>query len=290
MKSKLKILLLYKNSTYAGYFLTTQGRFSQLKELFSSKQMKRFRKTHEAHFEALTFVENVLKKEGLKYTKACRGTSINYSKYNFIITLGGDGTFLEAAHHTRNQMIWGVNSDPQWSVGRFCSGNPNNFKSILQKILKGNLKTKTFHRLNLTFNNAMAPVYFLNDVLICHQSAGAMSRYYLKLGSIKEEQRSSGIWVSTAAGSSGAIFSAGGKVLLDESSSFEYRPRELYRRKGTSYKLKGAVLNPNQVLSVTSLMREGIIFVDGSHISLPFQFGTTVKIKQSSNPLKAIWS
>lgn len=289
MKSNPKILLLYKNSTYAGYFLSSQKRFSQLQGLFNSQEIKRFRKTHLAHFEALSYIEGVLKHSHLKYVKVRRGTAVHYHDYNFIITVGGDGTFLEAARNVTKQMIWGVNSDPNWSVGRFCSGNPKNFEFMLGEILRGKFKLKTFQRIGLSFNNGMPSVPVLNDVLISHQYPGAMSRYYIKLGRIKEEQKSSGIWISTAAGSSGGIYSAGGKLLSDQSSTMQYLPRELYKRAGSVYKLRGGVFKSPQSLSVTSLMREGVIFVDGSHICLPFSFGTTARIMKSTHPLKVIW-
>lgn len=291
MKSNPKILLLYKNSTYAGYFLSTRKRFIQLKGLFNFEEIKRFRKTHEQHFWALSYIEAVLKNRGLKFTKICRGSSMDYSKFDLIITFGGDGTFLEAARNIKNQLIWGVNSDPSWSVGRFCSGNPKNFESMLDAILKNKYSSKIFSRIQLEFNNNLhSSICALNDVLICHQSPGALSRYSIKVKNTKEEQRSSGIWVSTAAGSSGGIFSAGGKVIPDQSRLFQYKPRELYRGHGVKYALTGAILNPQQVIRVTSLMREGVIFVDGSHIWLPFSFGTKVKISRSSHPIKAIWS
>ena len=155
--------------------------------------------------------------------------------------------------------------------------------------LKGETPVKMFNRLEIVFNDGHGHMEVLNDVLVCHRNPAALSRYYLKIGHHKEEQKSSGLWVSTAAGSSGGIYSAGGKVLSDQSRSFQYRPRELYRRKGSSYKLNGALLRSSQILSVTSLMREGVVFVDGSHVCLPFSFGTTVKIKKSSHPLKVVW-
>ncbi|MBF0490575.1 MAG: NAD(+)/NADH kinase [Candidatus Omnitrophica bacterium] len=290
MKSKPKIVLLYKNSTYAEYFLNTQRRFSRLKGLFNSEEVQRFRKTHESHFVALSYVEAVLKDAGLKYTKLCRGTPFNYHRFDFVITFGGDGTFLEAARNVKKQKIWGVNSDPKWSVGRFCSGNPKNFKSMLEDILKDQYRTKIFNRLQLDFDNGTQGIVALNDVLICHQNPAAMSRYNLKLAKEKEEQKSSGVWVSTAAGSSGAIFSAGGKLLPEQSPLIQYRPRELYLGSGLKYNFTGNVITPKQEFLVTSLMREGVIFVDGSHVCLPFSFGTTVKIYKSSHPLKVIWS
>ena len=60
----------------------------------------------------------------------------------------------------------------------------------------------------------------LNDILICHHNPGAMSRYYLTVGRVREEQRSSGVWIATAAGSSGGLHSAGGKVLPRKIKNF----------------------------------------------------------------------
>jgi len=115
-----------------------------------------------------------------------------------------------------------------------------------------------------------------------------MSRYYLTVGKIREEQRSSGVWVATAAGSSGGLHSAGGKILPQEAKEFQYKPRELYRGRHTFYHLKGGVLKPAQKITMTSLMREGVVFVDGSHVCLPFSFGAKIFVQRSPNPLKII--
>ena len=76
----------------------------------------------------------------------------------------------------------------------------------------------------------------------------------------------------------------------EQSNSMQYRPRELYRGHKVIYKLVGAILKPTQKLSMTSLMREGVIFIDGSHVCLPFSFGTKLQVCRSSFPLKVIWS
>ena len=283
-----KILLLYKNSTYASYFLSDRRRLAQLQGLFNSQELKRFRKTHENHFWTLSFVEAVLKHHKLKFDKFCRGSSINYSKYDLIITLGGDGTFMEAARHLTGQTIWGVNSDPTWSVGRYCSGNPRNFEGMVDRVVQGKVPVKKLNRLALSFNDGTQPMNVLNDLLICHQNPGALSRYFLTVGRIKEEQRSSGVWISTAAGSSAGIHSAGGKVLPQESNDIQYRARELFRGHGVIYQLTGGVLKPNQKIKLLSLMREGVVFVDGSHVCLPFSFGSTINVARSKYPLKAV--
>ncbi len=285
----MDILLLYKNSTYAGYFLSDRKRLAQLEGMLNSEEIKRFRRTHSNHFWSLSYVEAVLKSRKLKFTKACRGSSLDYSRYDLIITLGGDGTFLEAARHVKEEIVWGVNSDPSWSVGRFCSGNPKNFEVLLDKILAGKAVVRKFNRLCLSFSDGTQPMNVLNDILICHHNPGAMSRYYLTVGRVREEQRSSGVWIATAAGSSGGLHSAGGKVLPQENKDFQYRPRELYRGKNIRYHLKGGILKPNHKITLTSLMREGVVFVDGSHVCLPFSFGSKIFATGSSNPLKIIF-
>jgi len=285
----MNILLLYKNSTYAGYFLSDRKRLAQLGEFLNSEEIKRFRRTHENHFWSLSYVETVLKLRKLKFTKACRGTSLDYSRYDLIITVGGDGTFLEAARQVKEGTVWGINSDPSWSVGRFCSGNPKNFEVLLDRILAGKARVRKFDRLSLVFSDGTQSMDVLNDILICHHNPGAMSRYLLTIGKIREEQRSSGIWIATAAGSSGGLHSAGGKILPPEAQGFQYKARELYRGKNIHYHLKGDILKPSQKITVTSLMREGVVFMDGSHVCLPFSFGAKIVIKRSSNPLKIIF-
>lgn len=285
----MNILLFYKNSTYAGYFLSDRKRLEALEGLLNLDEIKRFRLTHEKHSWSLSYVESVLKRKKCKFTKACRGTSLGLSRYDLIITVGGDGTFLEAARGVKEEAVWGVNSDPSWSVGRFCSGNPENFEKLLDKILAGKARVRKFNRLSLSFSDGTQSMNVLNDILICHHNPGAMSRYLLTIGRIKEEQRSSGVWIATAAGSSGGLHSAGGKVLGQEAQEFQYKPRELYRGKNIHYHLKGGILKPTQKITMTSLMREGVVFVDGSHVCLPFSFGTKIFVKHSPDPLRIIF-
>ncbi len=285
----MNILLFYKNSTYAGYFLSDPRRLGRLKGMLNPDQIKRFRSTHDNHFRCLSYVETILKMRKLKFTKACRGSSFNDHRYDLIITVGGDGTFLEAARHIGDQTIWGINSDPAWSVGRFCSGDPKNFEILLDKILAGRMLIKKFNRLRLSFSDGPGPMNVLNDILVCHQNPAAMSRYYLSIGKIGEEQRSSGIWIATAAGSSGGIHSAGGKLLPQGTPNFQYKPRELYRDRRVHCILKGAVLKPSQKVTMTSLMREGVVCVDGPHVCVPFSFGAKIHVARSPSPLNIVF-
>jgi NAD+ kinase len=279
-------LVLYKKSAYSIYFEHPRSSF---KDKVLPSEIARFEATHRKHFECLRIVEKALKNKNIRYTKISRGRKADYSRYDLVITVGGDGTFLEAARELKKQVILGVNSDPSWSVGRFCCADATTFEKIFSRFLSDGISVKNLHRIKLRVGNE--DIYVLNDILVCHHNPAAMSRYFLSINSIKEEQKSSGVWISTAAGSSGGIKSAGGRQLPVKSDKIQYRPRELYKGRGKSgYKLRGAVLPPATKIEITSLMREGFVFVDGSHVFFPFDFGEIISISHSSNPLKVVWA
>ncbi len=203
-----RIIILYKRSAYAIYFQHPGSSFRR-KGNIGAAEIKRFRKMHEIHYASLNAVEEAIKEKGISCKRVCRGRRFDIGPHDFMVTVGGDGTFLEAARSIKNQIILGVNSDPSWSVGRFCFANAQTFPSILEALLKGRQNVRQFPRLDLRVAGKRFNV--LNDVLFSHRNPPAMSRYSLTVDDIQEEQKSSGDWISTAAGSSGAIKSAGGK-------------------------------------------------------------------------------
>lgn len=273
------VLLLYKKSAYSIYFRKGHPR----------AEIDRYKKAHDEHLRTLTTVERVLHKHGINYSKYARGRKIPYQRYRSVITVGGDGTFLEAARNTNTQVLLGVNSAPGTSVGELCVTTQKNFERIIRRIIEGkNVRLDSWQRLRLKLDGLSGPIDCLNDILICHQNPAAVSRYYLKIGTLKEEQRSSGLWVAAPAGSSGAIQSAGGRILSITEKKIQYMPRELYQGVNPPYRLKGGVLAEGQTIKVTSLMHEGNVFVDGTHVQLAFPFHATLKISLSPKPVKVI--
>ena len=274
-----RVLLLYKRSS----FLSNRKAASRL------SIDRRFRQNHLNHYASLAVVEDVLKRRELSYRKRCRGKDIDYASFDLVVSVGGDGTFLEAARNLgRHQIILGVNSDPAWSVGQFCACDSVGFEKILLKMLKGSSRIKRLYKLRVVIGpTGKNRVDCLNDILVCHANPAAMSRYEMRLNGVTEEQRSSGIWFSTAAGSTGAILSAGGKTMPIESRVIQYRPRELYHVNG-HYRFQGGSFRPGTAAVVISRMAYGRIFVDGAHIRLPFTYGQKVRISSSPEFVRAI--
>lgn len=279
-----RVLILYKQSTYKHFFLKKGKSSLQNNNPIAS----RFIKTHHEHYGTLEKVENFFKTRGIPYSKLLRGSKKDFSAYDLIVTVGGDGTLLEGAAHVKSQLMLGINSDPQWSVGRFCFANGGNFAQIIMGILNGVHKIRILNRMKVSFKNSGISTIALNDILICHRNPAAMSRYYLEFKGQKEEQRSSGVWVATAAGSTGAIRSAGGMVLPEESTDLQFVARELYRGKIAEARHRSSVFKTGERLRFISLMREGVVYVDGSHVNFSFPFGEVLSVKKSPYPLRLV--
>lgn len=241
---------------------------------------------HNTHHACLNAVESIVKGQGVPYKKVCRGDNFTPSDHDLIVTVGGDGTFLEGARMLKRQIILGVNSDPTWSVGRFCCATSESFRLIFSNLLQHKAKILQFPRLELRVAGKRFNV--LNDVLFAHDNPAAMSRYILAIGNNKEAQKSSGVWVSSAAGSSGAMKSAGGKQVPPTQRIIQYRPRELYVWRKKQYQLTGGILIDHNKLRITSMMREGFVFLDGSHVSFPVGFGESVDVSMSQSPLNVV--
>jgi NAD+ kinase len=251
--------------------------------------LRRQKKAREAHKHALASVVSVLRSKSLLYKIVYRTFQIDMSQHDdLVISVGGDGTFLEAARVARRQLVLGVNSDPERSVGSFCSADAESFERVLDRTLAGSARILELHRLGLQMNGKPVGHPVLNELLVTHRKPAATSRYWLKIGVNEEVHRSSGVWISTAAGSTGAIRSAGAKPLPRDSKMMVYRPRELYLGRRGSYKLKGGTVPAGAQVQIGSLMREGLICLDGEHVTLPFPYGAQLQAKISGEPLRVV--
>ena len=81
--------------------------------------------------------------------------------------------------------------------------------------------------------------------------------------------------------------SAGGQVLPITNRQFEYLVREPCLRPHEQWQLKGGVFPEDAELHITSEMRTGAVFVDGTHIVFPFPLGSLLAVKASKSNLLA---
>ncbi|MFL6201921.1 MAG: hypothetical protein ACJ76J_22330 [Thermoanaerobaculia bacterium] len=208
------------------------------------------------------------------------------ARARFVVSVGGDGTLLTASHHVREGTLLGVNSAPRDSVGYLALAQRSTIPATLDAIAAGRLQPVPVTRLSVSLDGVTLPEAALNDVLIAHQHPAATSRYLVRLGRISETHRSSGLWVSTPAGSTAGIRSSGGAVLPLRSRRLQFRARELYRRTGVGFRLASGFLAPGAELAVESQMEAGWLYIDGSRVSYPFPFGARAEMRAAREPLR----
>jgi NAD+ kinase len=137
----------------------------------------------------------------------------------------------------------------------------------------------------------------LNEALFCHSSPAATSRYILSIKSAggtvdEEEQKSSGMWIGPAAGSTAAQRSAGGRVLPLSSTKLQYVVREPYApfadRGGGPMRLTLGLIDPEGTLTLRSKMRTAKIFADGGLTVFDVDLGDVVVMRRSDEPLTVL--
>src|SRR5438270_3024210 len=118
MKKLAKVLILFKKSTFQLQAVEhREPRFLKLLEE-NNASVARVKTAHEEHYETLKLLEEELTARGIEYTAVARA-DLNESvdKYDLVISVGGDGTFLDASHSIHSVPLLGVNSARSSSFG-----------------------------------------------------------------------------------------------------------------------------------------------------------------------------
>jgi NAD+ kinase len=244
---------------------------------------------HEDHERSLDLVIESLEKFGASVL-LLRGASASFDPKGaqLVVTVGGDGTLLAASHSVGETPILAINSAPRFSVGFFCAARPESAHAMLERALEGKLAPVRLSRMQVIVAGQIRAKRVLNEALYCHHEPAATSNYILRIGRLKEEQKSSGIWVGPAAGSTAAIRSAGGIVLPLSSSNLQLVVREPYVARGKDYRLIHKVFGPKSEVSVVSKMDLARIYLDGPYRALDVRLGDEVRFLASDEPLTVL--
>lgn len=212
-------------------------------------------------------------------------SGLDLKAFSLIITVGGDGTFLAVAQKNKNAPMLGVNPDPSEREGFFCRATLSDFNSKIKRIASGNFRIINLARLSCSINNKLLPPS-LNEVFFGPEKSYHPCRYILYSGRKREHQRSSGIIVSTPAGSHAWLSSAGGKKLPLSSDKVQFVVREPYSGKLSSSKMIRGFSQKVKIVPVGNF-RKITVAVD-SLFEVPVKNLDKIMIKKSELPLKFI--
>jgi len=245
-----------------------------------------------AEKETLQVVEKTLKKYNVYHTVSEREKLSKrlFFGRDLVIAVGGDGTFLRASHFIFDKTpILGVNSDPKSKEGFFMPAAKNDFQKKFKKILKKDYKIKKLHRLEAYIGRKKVPELALNEFYISSKKEYHTARYHLTVRGKKERQKSSGIIISTAAGSYAWMKSAGGRQLPLNSDKFEYMVREPYcGRISAKCGLVNGILDKDEKIIVEFELGDGILIADSLSVEHTFKAKEEVTVKMSNNLLYSV--
>lgn len=133
-------------------------------------------------------------------------------KYDLILTLGGDGTFLTTAQYCGNTPILGINSHPvkQGSRGALLTTSVANFTSLCQRLKQGTLGLERWPRLVATLDGKKLNSNAVNEVFFGPAEQDKTIEFLVKVGTVRQVVLSSGAIISTPRGSTGWYANAGG--------------------------------------------------------------------------------
>lgn len=253
--------------------------------------------SHEEHVSACEAIQSVLLASAaavdFRLVSSLDRDTIDWC--DAVLSLGGDGTFLRASHAipTAQTPIFGVNSSPSTSVGFFAAADQTNFGDVFDSFITGSTPLQSLTRMSVVLNSVPMCSTVLNDVLFGPASPAETARYDIMFGTQTQTQKSSGVWVSTASGSTGAMAAAGGVVqpLCDQELQFQCRELFHLAIPESEVPLSGGVFRSKSgqdELRITSRNQHAKIFIDGTFASFDVQFGDILSFRAADHKLSFV--
>lgn len=288
MSVRPRICVVLKRSTYR-----LIGKDARVKRLLARRDVtvRRLRRAHADHEATIAEVRDALASLGADAHFFEGSRSPLHDHCDLVVTVGGDGTLLAASHQIgKGVPVLGINSAPADSVGFFCGAAKGRVLEALRGAMTGQLPRTELSRMHVECNGRTLHSRVLNEALFCHAIPAGTSRYILKVrvpggDEVVEEQKSSGIWIGPAAGSTAAQRSAGGRVLPMSSRRLQFVVREPYVPWGERLQLRHGLVDDGGSITLLSKMREAKLFIDGVHIVFDCGLGDALVMTRSSESL-----
>jgi NAD kinase len=263
-----------------------------------------YEQEHETFHASLSALQTRLSKV-VKYKIIERNfiPSFIFSPKQIVIVIGQDGLVANTAKYSGGIPIIAVNPDAERYDGVLLPFDTNTFISAVENVLTDKFQWKTMRFAEAKLNDGQRLLAF-NDLFI-GASSHISARYKISYGKTTEEQSSSGLIVSTPAGSTGWLSSvfnmAYGVAGLFEKNLQPKKPRikdnellfavrEPFQSIRTQIGITAGVIKQTNSLTVESLMPgSGVIFSDGIEADfLRFNSGAIATIGLASETAQLV--
>jgi hypothetical protein len=267
-----------------------------------------YQQEHDIYYLAVERLRSDLQ-ELAKFQEIERGFLPNFlfSEKDIVVTVGIDGLVVNTAKYLDGQPLVAVNPDPAHIDGILLPFNVSQAALAVHTVLNKQAKTRTITMAEVLLNDGQSLLAF-NDLFIGVKSH-VSARYLIQQGDQQEHHSSSGIIVSTGAGSTGwlsSVFNMANGVLnlFDKNAhhlpSFRlewgekkliYVVREPFVSKSSTANIVCGYITPDEPLVLHSEMPEGgVIFSDGVEADfLAFNAGAIATIRLSNKSTQLVY-
>jgi len=263
---------------------------------------------HRRYHVALENVRHAVPK-GLKSQVIDRSfvPQFTFGEADLVITVGPDGLVVNTAKYLHGQPILAVNPDPEQIDGVLLPYTAREIARALSATLEGEARVRPVSMAEARLTSGQRLLAF-NDLFIGARSH-VSARYHLAQDAEGEDQSSSGIIVSTGAGSTGwlqsvyagaagVVSALGGQVtpppnggrLPWDADHLMFAVREPFPSKVTRATMVFGVVTREKPLVITSHMADnGAIFSDGVEMDFAeFNAGATATITLADNQARLV--
>jgi NAD kinase len=233
--------------------------YDRFRELDKSKR-EELEEEHKNHTMALNKLESLLftYKSKMMHGKNIYSISDNDchdpdTEYDLVISLGGDGTFLNAAQRFPTSCLLGINSDyrhndvKRGSVGALTSMQANQIEEKIPTLLNnwelGIWNTKDWPVLSVILNGEMLEPIALNEIFIGAEFGYQTCDFRLTADDESDIFNSSGVIISTGMGSHAWYRNAGGTPFSNDLQAIGVIVREPNLKRNPSFTNKVIPMN-----------------------------------------------
>ncbi len=243
---------------------------------------------------------------GLKRMEAERALvpTLLFTEQDVVVTVGQDGLVANTAKYVGEQPLVGVNPDPERFDGVLLPFGPEQARGAVRSVLDGKARYRRVTLAEAALADGQRLLAF-NDLFVgarTHVSA----RYRISFAGRSEPQSSSGVLVSTGAGSTGWLSSVfamadavsrlgggtGGRPLrLEwEDPRLVFVVREPFASRHSRTGLAAGTVEPGQELVLESQMPQGgVVFSDGvEQDALEFNAGAVARIRAAARRTRLV--
>ena len=244
---------------------------------------------------------------GLQVQKVDRSFLPNlvFGPADIVVTVGQDGLVANTAKYALGHPMVAVNPDPARIDGILLPFATEEAANAVRAVLDGKARYRevTLARAELADGQALLA---FNDLFIGNRTH-VSARYRIELGRLTEPQSSSGVLVSTGAGSTGwlsSVFnmaagvgrafhvgSGGAPVTLEwQDPRLAFVVREPFVSRQSRAEIVAGLIEPGRELVIESFMpSNGVIFSDGVEADfLEFNTGTIAHIRAADERAKLV--